>query len=306
MSSRSRYRRRSAAWPGKQPGVFSTAGVLERGGGRIVLPATPNADGAARAIANANLVLASPIDLERVLDQASHLLIPDPNRRTFVAGGRLSPRLSERICRHLGPEMTIMYGSAEAAWVCRGKAEVIDRAVGAVGRPLPRVEVEVVDDQDRLLPLGIEGRVRIKSPYVIMAHAKNGWFYPGDRGTVDSNRLLSIAGRIDDVINIGGAKLAPAPLEAALIDIAGVEDAAIVAVPSEDGSERLVVATVTPANANWRDIEILIGGVMRRGPPYLNVRVESLPRNQMGKLERRRLASYLSSVISAVDAARPS
>jgi acyl-coenzyme A synthetase/AMP-(fatty) acid ligase len=135
---------------------------------------------------------------------------------------------------------------------------------------------------------------------------RGGWFYPGDWGVLAADGLLSITGRVSDTINIGGVKLAPAAIEAELDQIAGVAESAVAHFSPGDGHEYLVVATVTAPDTDWPRIEALVGGVMRGRPPYMNVRLPRLPRNDAGKLDRAAPVRQLTPVLHALEKSRRS
>jgi acyl-CoA synthetase (AMP-forming)/AMP-acid ligase II len=115
------------------------------------------------------------------------------------------------------------------------------RPAGLVGRIVPGLDARVTDDEDRPLPPGTIGNLGFRAPWIPQGyvgnpqataeHFRDGWFYPGDVGTVDSEGWVSIQGRRDDVINFGGVKLLPADLEAVLGEHPDVADAAVVGVP---------------------------------------------------------------------------
>ena len=83
----------------------------------------------------------------------------------------------------------------------------------------PVCPVEIVDDEGRLLSVGKEGRIRVKSDTMVWPFSGSmfetedgkgdGWFYPGDIGRLDDDGLLIVTGRADEVINAGGIKFTP-------------------------------------------------------------------------------------------------
>ena len=99
----------------------------------------------------------------------------------------------------------------------------VDGGRGATGYVAPWAELEIVDHNDRPVPAGSEGIVRIRAtcqgaPYPPERAAENtsfrdGWFYPGDLGRYETDGLLVLTGRTSEVINVGGLKLAPEVIE---------------------------------------------------------------------------------------------
>jgi acyl-CoA synthetase (AMP-forming)/AMP-acid ligase II len=118
------------------------------------------------------------------------------------------------------------------------------RKVGSVGRP-PRAgaasEVSIIDETGTPLPIGHLGEIVVKGPSVITAYDGNadinrmaftdGWFHTGDQGYLDQDGYLYLTGRIKDLINRGGEKIAPQEVDNVLMSHAAVAEAATCAVP---------------------------------------------------------------------------
>src|SRR5262249_7763794 len=129
-----------------------------------------------------------------------------------VLSRSLSDRLRSRICSHL----IAAYGSTEASMSACAHAHEIADTPRAVGFVTPGVTIQIVDQSGTILPPGQEGRVRIKSEYAVDGYFGNpeesskvfrdGWFYPGDIGSLNSDGLLAVAGREQAVLNLGGDK----------------------------------------------------------------------------------------------------
>ena len=97
---------------------------------------------------------------------------------------------------------------------------------GAVGFVAPWAEVQAVDEAGRVLPAGSDGVLRIRAdcqgrPFLEKGGSgddnfRDGWFYPGDVGRVGADGMLSVLGRVSDIINAGGTKMAPELIEDAV------------------------------------------------------------------------------------------
>ena len=83
--------------------------------------------------------------------------------------------------------------------------------------------------------------------------------------------------------------------------IPGLEQSAVVALTRADGGAQLAVAAVSADGVDWPPLERAIAQVMRGKPPHLVFRVKDLPRNEMGKVDRARLAEQLTPVLHALD-----
>jgi acyl-CoA synthetase (AMP-forming)/AMP-acid ligase II len=157
-----------------------------------------------------------------------------------------------------------------------------------------------VDEADRAVPAGAEGIIRVASDFGIDRYIddpiesaqvfRNGWFYPGDLGSVTADNLLIISGRQNDVLNAGGGKLAAEKIEAALTSFDGVVQAAVFMTTNKLGVEEVWAAVVCREKL---DPEALRKHCRSRMPvvfvPAHIVPLDTLPINVAGKLDRPRV-----------------
>ena len=211
--------------------------------------------------------------------------------------------------RRLLPTGTVVNGfsltEAGAGMVVLTGDEIEERP-GAVGRPIPPAEVAIVDDGGNAVPQGEVGEItlRVKGrerEYYADAEAtartwRDGWLFTGDLGWLDADGFLYIAGRRKDVIVRGGSNIHAIDVEQVLYAHPSVAEAAVVGVPHEVLGED-VVAFVVPrpghelAEGSLGDA--LAGWCRERLSAYKVPRefsrVESLPRNDTGKVLKDRL-----------------
>jgi len=208
----------------------------------------------------------------------------------------LSNRIRSRICSHV----VSVYGATETQTTASAPMHMIHDTPGAVGYVVPDVTVEIVSETGELLPRSAEGLIRIRSAHAVdhymgdpvaSAHAfRDGCFYPGDIGALDATNLLRVVGRADAVLNLGGDKINPELVEAALAGCEGVIECAVFGSPNELGIETLWAAVV--ADAKVDDAKLRAYCRAKLPPQFMPtgfVRMERLPRNDMGKLDRPRL-----------------
>ena len=172
-------------------------------------------------------------------------------RSDHVASGSLLSRaLSERVRARMCSNLLLAtYGSTEISPVAAAAAHKIADIKGAVGYLAPWVSAQSVDDANRPLGAGLEGRIRMRSHTCVDGYLGNaeesqkffqdGWFYPGDLGMITEDRLLVITGRENAVINLGGDKVNPETIEAVLASFPGVLHAAAFGRPDDLGVERI-------------------------------------------------------------------
>ena len=201
------------------------------------------------------------------------------------------------------------YGLTETSPVIVGNPMAEARRPGAIGVPFPDVEVRVADadNLDREVPLGERGELLVRGPQVFAGYRDlpdetadafhDGWFRTGDVVTMSPDGFLTIVDRIKEIIITGGFNVYPSEVEAVLRGHAGVEEAAVVGLPQEDGGEE-VVAAVVPVDGHPVDPEELRAHVRQALTPYKVPRrvvlVDELPTNPMGKVLRREVATRLS------------
>jgi len=198
-----------------------------------------------------------------------------------------------------------MYGTNEAGFVSAAR----NADVGAVW---PGVEVEIVDDRDRFLPLGEVGRIRVRTdclpdgylddPEATRRMFRNGWFYAGDMGVLHGPGRLQVVGRGDELLNIGWNKLVPEALEARVLSAVEAADAGVCSLPNADGIEEIHVA-LTGVRIDDRELAARLEralGEFQFGRIYV-IKLPAIPRNAGGKIERDRLKR---AVIESSAAAR--
>lgn len=246
-----------------------------------------------------------PAMLDRLLAAG---VAPGPLRHVLIGGAALSRTLFNR-AREAGWPLAVSYGLSECAaqvatWVNPGP----DWQEGQVGSPLPGCRATVRED----------GRLVLQGPQVMwgylnpqgqpgqgleMPEDSNGTpaFVTGDLAAQDEAGRLTILGRADDMLISGGINVHPAEVESLLLACPGIADAGVTALPDPVWGDRLVAlvaGTIAPdALLQWCREHL----PSSRRPRRLH-RVESLPRNPMGKLQRpalRELAQRLEAATPA-------
>jgi len=170
---------------------------------------------------------------------------------------------------------------------------------GGLGVVRAGVQVSIVDDDDRVLNEGETGRIRVKTPTMVMGYLNNeqasqrnykeGWFYTGDTGCFVGERQLKLLGRVDDVINLAGFKHSCVEFEAIVELIDGIEEAFVSAVPDQQGIDRLVIIGVLSPAA---DKQKVLAQIRTAYPPFILEKgrilfIDKLIRNDSGKLNRK-------------------
>ncbi|HEX7875291.1 MAG TPA: AMP-binding protein [Sphingobium sp.] len=168
--------------------------------------------------------------------------------------------------------------------------------LGSVGKPLPTIELEIRDEEGRVLPTGEAGEIYVRGDQVSGEYRErsallaDGWFPTRDAGYLDAEGYLFLSGRADDVIVRGGENISPGEIEDVLLTHPSIADAAAVGIPSVEWGEAVGVAIALRGDVAPSDDELraLVRDRLRssRVPERIE-RVEALPYNEMGKLLRR-------------------
>lgn len=248
-------------------------------------------------------MLATPTSLSQLLAACDQYPSIDISLATIVSSGAvLPPSLLERVRLRLSPNVITGYGSTEASMSATAPAHLISHIPGAVGYVAPGIRIEIVDEMDRAVPAGSEGIVRVKGEFGVKGYIddpeesalgfRDGWFYPGDLGSLRSDNLLIISGRQNNVLNVGGGKIAAEKLETILLSFQGVHEAAVFMQTSVAGVEEIWAGIVA---SEAIDAEALRMHCRSRMPavfvPSHVVQLDRLPLNAMGKVDRSRLKS---------------
>jgi acyl-CoA synthetase (AMP-forming)/AMP-acid ligase II len=229
----------------------------------------------------------------------------------------LPPRVMAELEATLGVPVIEAYGMTEAAHqVTSNPIPPGRRKPGSVGVPT-NAEVVVMDQTGEALPPGHVGEVAVRGPSVIRGYQgrdaaqgsfQDGWFRTGDRGRLDEDGYLFLTGRLKEVINRGGVKIAPREIEEALLEHPAVLEAAAFGVPDARLGERVAAAAVLGAPAASDERELRRFAEARLADfkvPERILLVDALPRGATGKLDRARLAERWAAGPAPEAAAHP-
>jgi 2,3-dihydroxybenzoate-AMP ligase len=281
-------------------GVYACAAAFLRSGATVVVE---NRMTVGQALSHYGIThaLFLPIQLRHTLDELPQDYEKPPGLTITTFGAALSRPLWERAITQLASDVWDMYGCNEVDFICATRIPREDDAKFL----LPGVQVEVIDDRDQPLPLGSMGRIRVKTERMVAGYLddpeatrymfRDGWFYPGDMGILRSPGQLQVAGRGDEIMNIGGVKYPPSLFEDLVLRHAKVGDVGVCSIRNSEGIEEVCVAV---SHADGEDTELLerIAGAfshIQLGKFHV-VRLDRIPRNEAGKIQRDRLKSAIA------------
>lgn len=236
--------------------------------------------------------------------------------RSYACGGAaVPPELIRKAQRQLERCRAFrVFGSSEAPLVSLGfvGAGQEDLAAETDGQVVG-YEVQVRDDEGRVLPPGVEGEICVRGPSLFLGYADaqqtadsvdaEGFFATGDLGHVSAEGALTISGRKKDLINRGGEKISAREVEDLLHRHPAIEEAAVVAMPHARLGETVCAYAILRPESTLSFEELIAyvdaAGVARQKYPEALVLVDQFPRTAAGKVRkdqlrediRRRLAS---------------
>ena len=251
-------------------------------------------------------LIAAPFQVRTLLQaQAKNGLNLPSLRHVMLAGSRLETSLLSEVRAQLCPNVICVYGSTELGPVAYGPASAMRGIDGATGFVIPGEVVEVVDQEGAVLPPDQEGVIRVRSAdisayFVPTAEDaeifRDGWFYPGDFGKLTSDGLVIITGRVNEVINRGGDKLAPELIESTLRLMPDITDAAVFAVPNTD---QIWAAVVGRQPLKHEAILAFCRSKLAGMAPDRIFELDRIPRNDMGKIIRDEMREAIMKRLSS-------
>lgn len=243
--------------------------------------------------ATALVVVPVMLDLLLAADPSSYRL--DSLRVIASSGSALPGELATRVLEAFGPKLYNLYGSTEVAYAAVAGPEDLAADPHTAGRPPHGVTLRVVDERGNDVPPGTPGRLFVRSGLSFEGYTDgsdkprlDGLIATGDLGVIDASGRLTVLGRDDDMVVIGGENVYPGQVEDALMSHPLVTDAAITAAPDPVFGVKLVAHVVGSAPEDELK-ELVQQRVARLAVPREYRFLQSLPRNATGKIIKRDL-----------------
>lgn len=226
-------------------------------------------------------------------------------------GGACPADVKRSMLEWWGKVLYESYGGTESGSTCSIGPEEWLAHPGSVGRAVPPFTAIVVDEQGNELPPDTEGRLYFKDSTgrgivyegdpekTAEAHLAPGVFTLGEIGKIDTEGYVYITDRFSDMVVSGGVNVYPAETEQTLRQHPGVADVACFGVPDRDLGERLVAVVQPTLDATPTGDELLAwcaNTLAKYKLPRTITLVEEVPRNAMGKIDKKALrSSYVPS-----------
>ena len=186
------------------------------------------------------------------------------------------------------------------------------KRLASIGKPLPDVEVRIVDEDGNEVPVMETGEIvasgsRLMKGYWNRDEAtketlRGGWLYTGDLGYWDPDGYIFLSGRAKDFLKRGGEMIAPEEVEQIIMSHPGVDEAAIIGIPDVEWGERVRAIVVKKSGAELTAQDVIehcrprMAGFKR---PEDVIFIDELPRNPMGKVLKRELREVYTQPIGS-------
>ncbi len=253
----------------------------------------------------ANLVSLVPTMLHRLIPYIEKDGIP-PTLRLILLGGAATPPTLLTRALSLNLPIALTYGLTEAcAQAATALPQDVRRKPGSAGKPLPGMQLHIVDENGHPCPPGQVGEITLQGPSVMPGYdghppLPGGVLHTGDLGMLDADGDLWVLTRRTDLIITGGENVYPEEVERALLTHPAVSEACVVGLPDPEWGQRVAAAVVLQAPCTPED---LLAHLRPQLAGYKLPRqitpVQSLPRTTSGKVMRARMAHLLQTLSPA-------
>lgn len=241
-------------------------------------------------------------------------------RTGIMAGAPCPAEVMRGTMDDLGCNVCICYGLTEASPVITMTRfdDPLDKRVETVGKPLPGIEVKVVDDARQEVPVGETGELACRGYNVMLGYWKDpaatrqvidneDWLYSGDLATLDEEGYVRIVGRKKDMYIVGGFNVYPAEVEEVLFTHPDVQNVSVVGVPDPVMGE-VGMAFLIPREGHTPDPQEVVDFCARRiaafkVPRYVVVDHE-FPMTSSGKVQKYKLAERGKELVASGAARR--
>ncbi len=302
-------------------GLFVALNTVISRGGLVLFMEGFEASRAVESLPEATVFMGVPTHYTRLLEQAGFNRAACSTMRLFTSGSApLDPITFQAFEARTELSILERYGMTEAGMICSnpyqrgcGASEAGfphgDRVAGTVGFPLPGVEVAICGDGGDELSPGEVGILRARGPNVFAGYwqlpektaetmAEEGWLISGDLASCDDRGRVTLVGRSSDMIIVGGYNVYPREIEDCLLNLSAVSEVAVVGVPHPVMGEGVVACLVAQVGAELPTDEELASYLkpdladFKR--PRVFHRLDELPRNAMGKVQKTSLRDRFS------------
>ncbi|QXT38236.1 malonate--CoA ligase [Gymnodinialimonas ceratoperidinii] len=295
-------------------GLFVACNTMLLAGGSMIFQPKFDVARVIERLPDATTMMGVPTFYTRLLSEPAFDRALTQHMRLFISGSApLLAETHERFEERTGHRILERYGMTETSMSTSNPYDGARRA-GTVGFPLPGVEAKVCDPETGAeLPRGEIGVLEVRGPNVFNGYWQmpektaeelraDGFFITGDLARIDADGYITIVGRGKDLIISGGYNIYPSEIEMFLNALPGVSESAVVGAPHPDLGESVVAVLVAEADVPL-DLDAVDAAVRRdlagfKRPRHIAV-MDALPRNTMGKVQKKNLRDQFAEVFTA-------
>lgn len=200
------------------------------------------------------------------------------------------------------------YGATEAARTVY--MEISEGKLDSIGKAVSNAKIRIVNDDGTELKAGETGRLCISGGMVMKGYfedreltkevLREGRFYTSDIGYCDEDGYLYLLGRSQDIMNIGGEKVAPSEIESIVYELDFVKECVCVAIEDPDLIRGVVPVLFFSTKREEKESVHLIKEKLERQlerfkRPHRIIEIEDIPKNRVGKMDRNRIREMARS-----------
>jgi len=284
-------------------GLFVAAHGALMNGSKMIFLSRFDSAAVLRQLPRSTVFMGVPTYYGRLLAEPAFNQAACTNMRLFVSGS--APLLTEtfdRFIRQTGHTILERYGMSETAMLTSNPYEGTRKA-GTVGRPLPGVEVRVLNQAGQRCAAEEIGDIQVRGPNVFAGYwqmpektaeefTADGFFKTGDVGRFDADGTLSIVGRSKDLIISGGYNVYPKEIESVIDDLPDVLESAVIGLADADFGEAVTAVIVLKPACSLSEAQVIAAlkaTIANFKVPKRVLFVDELPRNAMGKVQKNTL-----------------
>ena len=215
----------------------------------------------------------------------------------------LSQQLMTQLEQLFGVPVIESYGMTECGMIACNPLPPQQRKTRSAGIPTI-IELRIADQNGRDTGVKAEGEITVRGACVVSKYEEDarvneelfagGWFRTGDQGFIDEDGFVFITGRLKEIINRGGEKIAPLEVDQALLEHPSVTQAVTFPVKNDLLGEEVAAAVVTNGHISETELrEFVFSRLAAFKVPRQILIVEEIPKGSFGKLQRSRLAELL-------------
>lgn len=245
-----------------------------------------------------DLLVANPQHLQFMVAQQRETPIPTPSLRLIKIGGNaMPPHFVPDVRARLCKDVLCVYSSTKSGPIAFSHVDHLENP-GATGFVAPWVTAEVVGPDEKPVPHGVEGRLRVRTQWQGYdmregPEAATRWMYPGDIASIAEDDMLTLVGRVTDVINLDGTFISPEQIERELSGYPGIIDVAVVGVPRDGGDDEIWIGVIAEGSVNEQAIKDFLAKINPRWKVSRIKVLDRIRRNDMGKIVRTRIREKL-------------